>query len=322
VETIAVTRSIVASEALRDVIDADYELGKPISCKIISKMLRTQDNDHYLVRAGDEKYVARVYQLGTHLGRQLSDYQFEMEWLKYLQSNDIDVSYPLPRRDGGYLGSINAPEGKRYLALFSFAPGKSLSVGNEDQLFAIGQAMAQIHLTSNGFRSEQIRRPMDLAFLADEPIERMKTFWAKKQDVKLEILVTSAKEAKESILRLLQNEEETEDSWGPIGGDFHPYNTHFDEDNRPAFFNFDLCGYGWRAYDIAVFLLNAKLMQQSSNLSEAFFAGYYSVRPLSDNEHQAVAPFLTLRRIWLTGTFSTVEGVTGYTFIGPAQLER
>ena len=68
-------------------------------------------------------------------------------------------------------------------------------------------------------------------------------------------------------------------------------------------------------------MLNANLMRQPSNLSEAFFAGYYSVRPLSRNEHEAIAPFLTIRRVWLTGTFSTVEGVAGYTFIGPAELD-
>ena len=186
----------------------------------------------------------------------------------------------------------------------------------------MGQMMAEIHLVSNGYTTEHSRRPMDLDFLVEEPIKQMREYWAGKKDEKLNILLSSAEEASDIILDLLANEEETEDSWGPIGGDFHPYNTHFTDNNQPAFFNFDLCGYGWRAYDIAVFILNAKLMERASRLSEAFFAGYYSVRPLSQNEHEAVAPFLTLRRIWLTGTFSIVEGATGYTFFGPAQLEN
>jgi Ser/Thr protein kinase RdoA (MazF antagonist) len=68
-------------------------------------------------------------------------------------------------------------------------------------------------------------------------------------------------------------------------------------------------------------LLNAKLIQQSNDLTEALFAGYYSQRPLSHNEHAAIAPFLTIRRVWLSGTFSTVEGIAGYTFIAPAQID-
>jgi len=322
VETIAVIRSIVASDALSEVIDDEYDFDAPVNCKLISKMLRTQDNDHYLVRTGDNKYVARIYQLGPHLQRQESDYLYEMDWLNFLKDNEIPVSYPLAREDGRFLGSINAPEGKRYYALFSFAEGQPMAVENEEQLFAMGQTMAKIHLISNEYKTEYSRRPMDLTFLVEEPIRRMREYWAGKKDEKLNILLSSAEEASEAILALLANEEEIEDSWGPIGGDFHPYNTHFNDNNRPAFYNFDLCGFGWRAYDIAVFLLNAKLMEGASRFSEAFFAGYYSVRPLSQNEHEAVAPFLTLRRIWLTGTFSVAEGATGYTFIGPAQLEN
>jgi Ser/Thr protein kinase RdoA (MazF antagonist) len=318
---IAVTRSIVDAHALGEVIAEEYDLPGPLNCKLISKMLRTQDNEHYLVRAGDAKYVARVYQLGEHLQRQESDYLYELDWLGFLKANEQPVSYPIARRDGSYLGQINAPEGRRYYALFSYAPGKPMAVDDEDQLFAVGRHMAQIHLVSNDYQPVYQRHKMGLKFLVDEPVARLESFWSKKQDDKLEILLMSADEARERIEELLRNEEETEDSWGPIGGDFHPYSTHFDQAGQPTFFSFDLCGNGWRAYDIAVFLLNAELMRRPSDLSEAFFAGYYSVRPLSRNEHEAIAPFLTIRRVWLTGTFSTVEGVAGYTFIGPAELD-
>jgi Ser/Thr protein kinase RdoA (MazF antagonist) len=321
VAPIAVTRSIIAADALGEIIAEEYDLGAPLSCKLISKMLRTQDNEHYLIRSGGNKYVARVYQLGQHLRRQESDYLYELDWLNFLKAKDQPVSYPIARRDGSLLGQLEAPEGRRYYALFSFARGKPMAADDEDQLFAMGRQMAQIHLASNSYEPSHERRPMGLSFLVDEPVARLKDFWARKRDVKLDILLTSAEESKERIESLLKNEEETEDSWGAIGGDFHPYNTHFDGSNEPTFFSFDLCGLGWRAYDIAVFLLNADLMRRPSNLSEAFFAGYYAVRPLSGNEHQAVAPFLTIRRVWLTGTFSTVEGVAGYTFIGPAQLD-
>jgi Ser/Thr protein kinase RdoA (MazF antagonist) len=192
---------------------------------------------------------------------------------------------------------------------------------DEDQLFLMGQKMAQIHLVSNDFVSDQERRPMNLEYLVDEPVDRMKQFWAGKQDDRLKLLLQSAEEARVGIMALLENEEETADSWGPIGGDFHPYNTHITASGEATYFNFDLCGYGWRAYDIATFLLNANLINQSSTLSESFFAGYYSVRPLSSNEHLAIAPFLTIRRVWLAGTFSSQDGVAGYTFIGPAQID-
>lgn len=320
-EQIAVTRSIVDAEALGSVIAESYDLDGHVTCKLISKMLRSQDNDHYLIKAGDSRYVARLYQRGRHLNRQKSDYQFEMEWLHFLNKHDIRVSVPIERRDGEYLGTVAAPEGDRYLALFTFAEGKPMMATDEDQLFTLGQQMATIHKISNDFRTDLRRRPMDLEFLVDEPEERIRQFWAGKEDNRLKLLLASAEEARVAIMALLENEETTPDSWGPIGGDFHPYNTHIDPTGNPTFFNFDLCGYGWRAYDIATFLLNANLINHSSTYSESFFSGYYSVRPLSNNEHLAIAPFLTLRRVWLAGTFSTMDGIAGYTFIGPAQLD-
>jgi Ser/Thr protein kinase RdoA (MazF antagonist) len=320
-EQIAVTRSIVDAKALAEVIGRDYAIITPIRCQLISKMLRTQDNDHYLVKTPKQKYIARVYQLGSHLSRRESDYLFELEWLVYLREKNIPVSYPLPRRDGDLLGHVIAPEGKRYYALFSFSEGKPMVTTDEEQLYTVGSYMARIHLASNDFTSGHQRQPMDLPFLVDRPIQRLKAFWEDKQDEKLDILINSAEDAKDQIDDLLRNEESTEDSWGPIGGDFHPYNTRFSREGEPSFFNFDLCGYSWRAYDLAVMLLNAKLMQQSNDFTEALFAGYYSQRPLSHNEHAAIAPFLTIRRVWLTGTFSTVEGIAGYTFIAPAQID-
>jgi Ser/Thr protein kinase RdoA (MazF antagonist) len=318
---IAVSRSIIDASALGALIDQEYDFGRPVRCQLISKTLRTQDNDHYLVDVGDRRYVARVYQLGRHLQRTEDDYLYELEWLRFLHQRAMPVSFPIQRRDQGYLGKLAAPEGQRYYALFSFADGRRMSARDEEQLYMLGREMARIHLVSNDFQGRYRRRPMDLAFLVDEPIERIKAFWGDSRDDRLDILLTSAEEARQEIEALLANPEHTEDSWGPIGGDFHPTNTNMTADDRPTFFNFDLCGHGWRAYDIAVFLLNADLIHRNSNLSEAFFAGYYAERPLSRNEHQAVAPFLTIRRVWLTGTFTSIDGIAGYTFIAPAHLD-
>lgn len=320
-ENIRVMRSFIAADALAEVIADEYACDGVSSCKLFSKMLRTQDNDHYLVKTGDgQKLVARIYQLGEHLVRQESDYQYELDWLHFLKEKGLPVSYPIPRRDGGFLGSVNAPEGKRYYALFSFAEGRRMSPKDQEQLYRCGREMARIHVASNEFESQYERKPIDLSFLVDRPVERIQQFWKDDRPEDLDLILMSAAEAKEEILALIRNEDHTEDGWGPIGGDFHSANTHFDERNALTFFNFDLCGPGWRAYDIAAFLVNTNLMHAATELSEAFFAGYYSVRQLSRNEHAAVSPFLTIRRVWLTAAFSMDEGLAGHTFIAPAQI--
>ena len=179
--------------------------------------------------------------------------------------------------------------------------------------------MARIHLVSNDYPAPYDRQPMDLEYLVDRPVERLNAFWEHSRAEDLDVLQGAAAEAKAEIQAILDNEEFTPDSWGPIGGDFHSANTFFTGDGRPHFFNFDLCGPGWRAYDIASFVQNANLFRLGEDASEAFFAGYYAERPLSANEHNAVSAFLTIRRVWLTSIFSREDGMVGHTFIAPAQ---
>jgi Ser/Thr protein kinase RdoA (MazF antagonist) len=315
-DIIKVDRSFVAADALAEVVDEAYAFGVT-DCRLFSKMLRTQDNDHYLVRGGNgRKYVARVYQEGSHLERRESDYQFELDWLLFLHDQGQPVSHPIARKDGGYLGHINAPEGKRYYALFSYAEGEGMSLENEEHLYRVGAAMARIHNVSNNYPSRYERHSMDLEFLLDRPVERIQQFWGSDPDRTddLELLLTAAAEARIELEDLFDNELHAPDSWGPIGGDFHHSSIYFNK-NGPVFFNFDLCGYGWRAYDIAAFLLNTNLMHRSTEQTEAFFAGYYSQRQLNENEHAAISPFLTVRRVWLTGVFAVQHGLAGHTFI-------
>ena len=67
-KTIRVVRSFVEAEALADLIAEEYDFSGPVTCKLFSKMLRTQDNDHYLVTTQNgDKFVVRVYQVGTRL---------------------------------------------------------------------------------------------------------------------------------------------------------------------------------------------------------------------------------------------------------------
>ncbi len=316
-EQIRVARSFISADSLAELITTNYDLSGPVACKMFSKLLRTQDNDHYRISTGDEAYVLRVYQNGDALGRQESDYLFELDWLTYLQKAGLPVSYPLPRKDGSLLGKFDAPEGTRYYALFTMAHGEGMSIGNEEQLYEVGQYMARIHLTSNDFKSPHHRQPLDLEYLLDEPLARIDQAWGVRRAANMDILLTSAEEARDEIRSLLGEGPGEGDEWGIIGGDFHNLSVFF-SDGQPTFFNFDLCGFGWRAYDIAAFLSNTNLLQAAEGLSEAFFAGYYSVRPLKREEHAAVRPFLTVRRIWRMGLFALSDGLAGYTFLAPA----
>lgn len=45
--------------------------------------------------------------------------------------------------------------------------------------------------------------------------------------------------------------------YGICMGDLHVGNAHFMRDDQPNLFDFDQCGYDWRAFDVAKFLHSA-----------------------------------------------------------------
>ena len=313
--TIRIARSFIAAESVAEIVAAEYDCPSPVSAKLFSKLLRTQDNDHYLVTSGDgAQYAFRMYQQGDRFRRVESDYLYEMDWLNFLRERELPVSYPITRRDGGTIGRLDAPEGLRYYAMFSLAHGDPLSLKDPEQLYTMGEMMARIHVVSDGFTSPHARKPIDLAYLLDRPLERIRRLWIDDRIDELDLVLTAAEEARDELAGLV--DQFPADGWGPIGGDFHHSSVYFDEVNRPTFFNFDLCGPGWRAYDIAAFLSNANLMHAPAERAEAFFAGYFAVRQLNDAEHAAIAPFLTIRRVWLMGAFAREDGLVGHTFMG------
>jgi Ser/Thr protein kinase RdoA (MazF antagonist) len=312
---VRIARSFIAAESVAEIVAAEFDCPPPVSAKLFSKLLRTQDNDHYLVTTGNGvQYAFRVYQQGDRFRRVESDYLYEMDWLNFLKARDLPVSYPIARRDGGYTGHLDAPEGLRYYAMFSLAQGDPLSLKDPEQLYTTGEMMARIHVASNDFTTPHAHKPIDLTYLLDRPLERIDRLWTEDRIGNLDLVVTAAEEARAELKGLI--ERFPADGWGPIGGDFHQNSVYFDETNRPTFFNFDLCGPGWRAYDIAAFLSNANLMHAPAERAEAFFAGYFSVRRLADAEHDAIAPFLTIRRVWLMGAFAREDGLVGHTFMG------
>ena len=66
--------------------------------------------------------------------------------------------------------------------------------------------------------------------------------------------------------------------------------------------HFDLCSFGWRAYDLAVF---RGVRGKSNRLWRGVLSGYQSVRSLSDHEMRVIPAFVLIRHIWVMGSVTT-----------------
>ena len=81
-------------------------------------------------------------------------------------------------------------------------------------------------------------------------------------------------------------------------------------------FDFDNWGYGWRAYDVGVFLWSHALgagweraaKAKTRRRWNAFVEGYEQVRSLTEAERAATKLFVPIRHIWLMWVDTYLQG--------------
>lgn len=301
---IKIMRSIIDPQSLYSLIETYYP---HLALQKIT-LLCLGDNDNYLVQTPKEKYVLRIYRHNKHWLPSKAHHLFEIDFLLFLKSTRIKVSYPIPQYDGNYLGSVNVPEGIRHWALLSYAPGQLMRFTKEN-CYQYGQTIARLHKELNHFTSSYPALKIDREFLLDIPLSRIEDHLGKqnKHISFLKPLVENLRQAIDHFHALGYDNE-----WGVIGGDFHGGNHFCNRDGEITLFDFDLCGYGFRTYDIAVFkwaLFNvckrAPRVNHKEELWQAFLTGYQQHIPLNATQLSMIPIFVQARQIWLMGSETT-----------------
>jgi Ser/Thr protein kinase RdoA (MazF antagonist) len=283
-----VTSSILSVKDLADTILACYDINEPYDCRFFHNGL----NDTYLLNSISTKYILRIYRLHW---RTISDILYELDVIRFLNSHDIKVSIPITRKDGKLTGTISAPEGNRYFVLFSYAPGKDISYNTEEETesFLYGKSVAKIHKATDKFTTSHARFNLNFTHLLDSPLKSIEPFLIhRKDDWNYLVKLADRLRIKVSGMHL-----ET----GFCHGDFHGGNAHIDENKNITFFDFDCCGPGWRAYDIAVFLWCSRLQNKHKTRWTPFLRGYTEERKLNEPDILAAQYFTAIRNFWLLG---------------------
>jgi Ser/Thr protein kinase RdoA (MazF antagonist) len=264
-----------------------YELGAVYKCLLWNRGL----SDVYIVETQKGLYVLKV---SHHHWRSQSEIQFELELLDFLHEHYLPVAYPLRTKDGQLFVAINALEGNRYAALSTYAPGKvPLGDLNLEQSKIFGETLGKIHQTAADFCASTQRQPLTLDYLLDDSLLVIAPF-LKYRKADLDYLQTAIAAIKQKLKYLSQKPP----FWGICWGDPHSGNVHFTNDNQLTLFDFDQCGYGWRAFDLAKFLQVSLQGGISRKIRDAFLAGYQNIQPLSKLEIESLQAFTQTAHIW------------------------
>jgi Ser/Thr protein kinase RdoA (MazF antagonist) len=278
--------SQLSSESLMPLVNAHYQNVSPVNCKFYARGL----HDNYLIESAAAKYILRIYRNDW---RNTDEILFELELLFFLREQKAKVSSPIRTTEEELGFFINFQEGRRMAALFDFADGRTPekdTLINTSQL--LGRAVASIHLASSGFVTKYTRPVLDVPWLLDQSIIRIEPFLDSEQMH----YVTTLQKKIHAGMPVIAHEN---DAFGICTGDINFRNFHINERNEITLFDFDQCGYGYRAFELGKFLSAMYPLAEKDSWMQAFLKGYQSICQLSEAEILAIPYFEIVSIIWV-----------------------
>ncbi len=269
-----VTTSTLSAKELGDFVKDNYSLNESFECKLF----RTGMNHTYFVSNQETKYVLRVY---SHNWRTKTEIIEELQLLKLLNDNNLNVSFPIKDKNGVLLHEINAPEGNRFVVLFSFAKGDKVRFMDKETCFAVGSLMAKMHTLT-------LNKTIDRVSYAKEslitlPYEHLKQFFSDELP-EMEFIKNFGETFRDSDFDNIQK--------GVVHMDIWYDNMAVVNENEVTIFDFDFCGNGWQILDIAYFCKQLFFIEQDKKeydlKVQSFLNAYQKNRKLSEKEIELI----------------------------------
>ncbi|WP_127112818.1 phosphotransferase enzyme family protein [Shimia sediminis] len=258
-----------------------------------SATLAAQRENHvYRVNHGPQSYALRFHRPGYRTEAELLS---ELDWCHYLAGHDLHVPRPEPDCAANPLPKI----GDTYVSLLPWLSGTPIGEGTEitgdanAMTFRVGHEMARLHdLTDRWQRPPTFTRPdwTCEALVGDTPL--WGPFWDHPDLSPDEVaLLQDARTAARRDMALV-----SEDT-GLIHADILAENLLLDEDHL-CLLDFDDSATGYRAFELATFLLRYVERPDFAELSSAIIDGY-SIRRRIEQDELSLA--LLLRALTYVG---------------------
>lgn len=275
-------------------------------------------HDNYLLYSAGQRYILRVYRNDW---RSQDEIEFELQLLDYLNQalnhqQDLAVAAPRITKHNRLYFSVECPEGARQVALFpyaaGYAPEQDLTIEQSQRL---GHGVALLHRLSKSFNLVSRRPALDLDYLLDHSLVSLKRFLRTEE-------LAFLRQTSDNLYKKISAVADSELDYGVCVGDVNTKNFHITEDGRITLFDFDQCGYGLRAFEIAKYSSSLLNSATKRPLMDAFLAGYSEVRGLHPDE-QMIIPYLEIAAlIWVMAIHANNEDRIGNKYLNRAFWEK
>lgn len=255
-------------------------------CQLLSASMR----DVYLIASREERYAFFLYRHNQRTPQQITA---EWNFIDNLKAAGVPVAPAVRQRNRELLLTIPRPEGVRYGVLSTFVEGNHLR--NRYSIEAVrdyGRAIARIHVAADALPEITDRPSNDFNFIVQQYIQAIEeVVYLKPEDR------TALHEAAGTLREKLDVLPRQKPEYGMIHGDVIRANAQVSEDGKVTVLDFDLCGPGWRAYDIAGYFVVA----EHTEAKQAFLDAYQEIRPLGETEIGWLPLFEAARNIFSLG---------------------
>lgn len=272
--TFPVLASTLSEKELGLFITEKYQLNENFICKLF----RTGVNHTYFISDNETKFVIRVY---CYKWRTKKEIEQELELLILLKNNSLPVSHPIADKNGNFIQEINAPEGIRYVVVFSYAKGEKIRFMSNETCYSIGSLMAKIHNITENKKIDRVN--YDFEMFLNNSYNYLKTFFTEDLD-EMKFL----KEIGSKIPKRIKECNFLENQNGIVHLDIWYDNLSVNTENEITIFDFDNCGNGLLILDVGYFCKQLFFIESDKNEYElkakSFLNGYQKIRHLSENE--------------------------------------
>ena len=286
---VRVSKSFIEEAERISAVEEEYGL-QHVRFQLITATMR----DVYVVTSDVGLRILMIYRHGA---RTRDEIDAEWQFVDFLDRSGISVAPAVRRRNGEYTVSFHAPEGVRCGVLTIYAEGEHLRRRPSAQAVRwYGSAIARIHVLSDSMPISLHRPANDVSTIVRESIAAFGAVVTDRPD-DLAYLQTCG-----SILcRKAEELPQEPPSYGMIHGDAIRANALVSDEGQVTIIDFDLCGPGWRAYDVASYLYTVRHTPEEAEFESAFLDGYSTVRPLSSSDERKLPVFEAVRAIFSIG---------------------
>ena len=260
----------VPTEMLEDFL-AEFDIGHLLSAKGIAEGV---ENSNYLIETERGRYILTLYEKRV----KVEDLPYFLGLTGHLADAHLPVPRPIPNRKGETLHQLAG----RPACLIEFLQGVSLNEPLPEHCRSVGAALAKLHQAAASF---PLSRPNDLSV---DGWRRLAAAVRAEADAIAPGLRAQVDNALADISAAWPKDLPS----GPIHADLFPDNVLVIDTEVTGLIDFYFAANDAWAYDIAVCLnawcFSADGTEYRADLTEAFLAGYESVRPLEAAERTAL----------------------------------